>query len=301
MMALPIGAGAAAVRSIRWSALLPPRSDGTRVTWTRVAPVLLIGYLANAVLPARLGEPVRAYAASSRERLDLSETVGSVVLERMMDTGTVAVIAFAAALLVGAPVWVLHGTALVLGAAVVALGLVFALALGPVRRLGRRIGTVFGRGWAEAAVGALRRFARGARGARVGDLRRVFTFAIVMSVFAWALDGSMFWLAGVALDLRIGYEAALLTAGMTALATALPSAPGYVGTWELAAATTAGFVGVPPAEALAYAVLGHVLVQVPAAAGGALCLAAVALRLPRLARDPRLAEPSASGDVVDSR
>jgi glycosyltransferase 2 family protein len=63
-------------------------------------------------------------------------------------------------------------------------------------------------------------------------------------------------------------QAALLAAG-TNLATAIPAAPGYVGTFELAAVTIAGSVGILPEPALAFAVLVHATTLLLTSIGGA--------------------------------
>jgi uncharacterized membrane protein YbhN (UPF0104 family) len=68
-------------------------------------------------------------------------------------------------------------------------------------------------------------------------------------------------------------QAALLAAG-TALSTAIPAGPGYVGTFELAAVTIAASVGIPRESALAIAVLVHVTTLLLTSAGGALALVA---------------------------
>ena len=49
-----------ALRSFRWSLLLPVRPEGRPIPARRLAPPLLVGYLGNTVLPARLGEAMRA-------------------------------------------------------------------------------------------------------------------------------------------------------------------------------------------------------------------------------------------------
>ena len=55
------------LRSFRWRLLLPPPPGGGHIEVRRIAPPLLVGYLGNAVLPARLGEPIRAYLVARRE------------------------------------------------------------------------------------------------------------------------------------------------------------------------------------------------------------------------------------------
>ena len=96
-----VGAAVAAqlwVRSVRWSCLLPRRDDGGAIPARRLVPVVLVGYLGNAVLPARLGDPIRAALVGRREGIPISTAFGSVVLERAIDTLTLAVIALPAAI-----------------------------------------------------------------------------------------------------------------------------------------------------------------------------------------------------------
>src|SRR5664280_2401178 len=109
---LAVVATQVALRSVRWRLLLPTPRGGGRARVRRIVPVLLVGYLGNAVLPARLGEPIRAYLVARREDLDAAEAFGSVVLERVVDTATLAVVAFVAAVAVNAPSWIVQATAI---------------------------------------------------------------------------------------------------------------------------------------------------------------------------------------------
>lgn len=68
------------VRAWRWSFLMPHGFDDGRLGVRRLLPPLLVAYLGNAVLPARLGEPMRAMLASPRERVGTTEALGSVLL-----------------------------------------------------------------------------------------------------------------------------------------------------------------------------------------------------------------------------
>jgi uncharacterized membrane protein YbhN (UPF0104 family) len=67
-------------------------------------------------------------------------------------------------------------------------------------------------------------------------------------------------------------QAALLAAG-TNLATAIPAAPGYVGTFELAAVTIGASVGIAKEDALAFAILVHVTTLLLTSIGGAIAFA----------------------------
>src|SRR5664280_2228635 len=150
------------LRSVRWRLLLPTPRGGGRTKVRRIVPVLLVGYLANAVLPARLGEPIRAYLVARREDLDAAEAFGSVVLERVVDTATLAIVAFVAAVAVNAPSWIVQATALaaLIGSAVT--GALVVVGPTPLVRLTRRfIAHLPIAGRAEPILGRLDRFARG--------------------------------------------------------------------------------------------------------------------------------------------
>lgn len=271
------------LRSIRWRLLLPPTPGGGQPRVVRIVPVLLVGYLGNAVLPARLGEPIRAYLVARREQLDAVESFGSVVLERVVDTATLAVVACVAAVAVNAPGWIVQATAV---AAIIGTAVTAALVVvGPGRLVGltRRIvaqSPVAAR--SEPILKRLDDFARGIdRPSRSGAV----VVAAFVSAACWGLDATTFWLVAQSIGSPVTPAAALLIGAVTVLGTALPSAPGYVGTFDLAAATTAQALGVAAAPALALAVLAHAMTVLPTASAGAVSMIAMDARLGRLAAD----------------
>jgi len=282
------------LRSLRWRMLLPQPRNGGRLRVMRIMPAMLVGYLGNSVLPARLGEPIRAYLVARREDLDVAEAFGSVVLERVVDTATLAVLAFVAAMAVSAPSWIVQATGL---AAVIGVGATGALVvIGPTplvaicRRIVSRL-PIAAR--AEPLMLRLDNFARGIdRPSRSGTI----VAAAAISGVCWMLDATTFWLVAQSIGAPVSPAAALLIAGVTVLGTALPSAPGYVGTFDLAASTTAQAMGVAAAPALALAVLAHALTVLPTAGGGAVSLLAMNVRLGRLADEAAAAEEPAEAE-----
>jgi uncharacterized protein (TIRG00374 family) len=271
------------LRAFRWPLLLPARPGGGNVRVRRVVPVLLVGYLGNAVLPVRLGEPIRALLVARREDLDAAEAFGSVVLERVIDTATLAIVAFVAAFALGAPDWIVRGT----GVAAIAGGMLttalVVVGVGPLVSLVRRLACHLP--GADRAEPILARLSDFARGVDRPSQSRVILLAVLVSWACWGFDAVTFSLVARSLGVSINLMAALLIAAVTVLGTALPSAPGYVGTFELAAATTAETLGVAAAPALALAVLAHVLMVLPVAVGGAISLVAMDVRLGRLVQD----------------
>ena len=75
-------------RAVRWRYLLSPMKV---LPVGRLYPVVVIGYMANNLLPARLGELVRAYYLARREPINASSALGTVAVERVYDGMTLLV------------------------------------------------------------------------------------------------------------------------------------------------------------------------------------------------------------------
>ena len=111
-------------RGARWRALLAPIAP---LPYRRVLGYTYIGYLANNVLPARLGELYRSHALGEGEGVSRTTVLGTVVVERVVDT--IMVVAIASLAVVVLSVRGVMGSAVLLGLAFVSL-LVIGLGLG---------------------------------------------------------------------------------------------------------------------------------------------------------------------------
>ncbi|MEX1073177.1 MAG: lysylphosphatidylglycerol synthase transmembrane domain-containing protein [Chloroflexota bacterium] len=287
-------AGATAVIAVqialvtaRWRLLLPLTPAGRQPRYLATARGLLVGYLGNFVLPARLGEAVRAYLVARLENLPLTATFASVILERVVDTASIALIAFVVALALDMPAWVVQISGLVAAAGllvftVVAFGFLSVLS-----------------GWLLRLTPAASRTRLLALSVTMDDLSRglsgggrwgTILLVLVISLASWGLESAVYLLVARSLGIVLTLPEALLLAGVTVLATAVPSAPAYLGTFELAATALASALGIPPASALAFAVLVHITTVVPLAIGGLVSLATIGIGLAPLARIARSAE-----------
>jgi len=276
------------VRGWRWRMVLPPRPDGSPVPVRRTIAPMLIGYLGNTVLPARLGEAIRSFLVARREDLVPLVAFGATMLERLVDVVVLALIGLIAALALGAEWWIVAiGLAAGLGGVLVLALLVlfgFSRLVDAARwvlervRLADRLERLLG--WAGS-------FAVGVDRGR--DVPRLLGVAAV-SVVAWVLDASIFYFAGQALGIDLTFPEAVLIGAVAVLATAVPAAPGYVGTFELAATSTAVALGIPREEALALAVLVHLVTVIPVAISGAIALILSGASLSTIAAEAEEAE-----------
>ena len=264
------------VRAWRWSILVPARRDGSRISAIRLVPPMLVGYLGNAVLPARLGEPMRAVIAARRERIGTTEALGSVLLERLVDIAMLALVGFIAAVVVAGPAWTIQLLGVAAAVGLVGMAVLLTIGLEPLIRLADLLGLARRRRLREIAGRFMATL--GGRSQR-GPLLA----AAGLSMVAWILDAGSFWLAGQAVGADLSYLAVMVVSAVSVLGTAVPSAPGYVGTFELAAAGTATALGVPGPEALAMAVVVHVVTLLPLALAGAVSLVGMGTSLGEVA------------------
>jgi uncharacterized protein (TIRG00374 family) len=252
------------LRALRWRVLLSPLA---KVPFLTTLSSLLVGYLANNVLPARLGEVVRSHDLGTRTGLSRSMILGTIVIERVVDTMVVVTIAAAAILVLS--VRGIVASAVLVGFALTAL-LVMGVAIGIyAHRLpgADRVRTYLAR-WPRVRHVLVRL----RDGLSVASNLRAMGIAVLLSIASWTCTVLAFAAAAQAVGVEptLG-QAALLAAG-TNLATAIPAGPGYVGTFELATITIATSVGIDRESALAFAILVHVATLLLTSVGGAVAL-----------------------------
>lgn len=266
-----------AARGARWRALLAPIKS---IRYPRVLGYTYIGYLANNVLPARLGELYRSHALGEGEGVSRPTVLGTVVVERVVDT--VIVVGLAAIAVVVLSVRGIMTSAVLLGAAFVALLVVgLGLAMALHRLPGADRVAAFASRWPRM-VELARRLRTGLSvAARPGTL----VVAVAFSALAWSASIVTFVAGGAAvgLDLSIA-EGALLTSGV-ALATIVPSGPGYLGTFELTAVGIASSLGADSDDAFAMALLVHLMLLAVTSIGGVIAMVRLRVRQGQLGTD----------------
>jgi uncharacterized protein (TIRG00374 family) len=263
-----------AFRALRWQRLLRPIA---RVRYAPMLAYLMVGYLANNILPARLGELVRSHYLGDREGISRASALGTVVVERVVDL--VAVVAIASVALLILSVRGVVANAILVGAAVTGLFLV-VLAVGIVAHrlpgLDRIRAIVEG----YPRVGNLARSLQD--GLAVAARPRTVAEAILVSGLSWTMATLAMAAVGHAIGIELSMAQAALIASGVALASAVPAGPSNLGTFEFAAQELGKAVGIEASSALALGVLVHLAILVVTSIGGAIAFAKLGWR-----RSPR--------------
>ena len=242
-----------AIRAERWRVLLHPSAQ---VPLRFSLAYLSIGYFANLLLPARLGDVARAYLAARSFRISSLVTLGTIVVERVSDTAVILLVVLVAGLAVAPSSEVAGWAELTAAAAAISLVAAAVVGIGVLRSglLDRQFGRQARAIVARVAQGgaALRR----PRGAALVLGLTVLPFGVAVCTFG-AIAG--------ALGLRLDPVEWALVLGVLALSTAIPAAPGSLGTYEFAGVTVLGILGIGSSQALAATVLIHVMATLPSA------------------------------------
>jgi glycosyltransferase 2 family protein len=261
------------VRALRWKLLLHPLKPGTTLH-NRFAAVN-IGFAANNLLPARVGEFARAWSIAKLERIPVTGSLGSLVVERFLDALAVFSLMTVAILLPSFPgAATLGGQPLrmllffMVGALGAVLGGMLLLLLFPAFFL--RVAHLFARILPDRAGTLLVEGLDGFIGGLIA-LRnpRLLLGAMAWSFGFWAWNAVSFWLAFIAFGIDQGYGTALFVQGIIALGVAVPSAPGFFGTFHAAAVVgLAEVYGVGESRTLAFAFGYHLGGFIPVTAMG---------------------------------
>jgi len=274
------------VRSIRWQALLARRHLGLGLLFR----TLVIGLMVNDLLPARVGELARALLLARNGSVPVGTSLASILVERVLDGLALTALLGASIVMVGADSWLVQ---LAGAAGVVFVGaLAVVICAAALPELARRAARALFRplpsrwevrlaGFTDAVVDGLRPMARPATAVQV----------LALSLLAWAIEGSMYFVILAGFQIPGGLAAAFMGAAVANLATLVPAAPGYIGTFDLALqAVLTGVFAAPAAAAAGATLVVHLALVIPVVVVGLFFLWRENLTLADLHRRPRRAE-----------
>jgi len=263
------------VRGVRCRRILRPHAEIS--TWD-ASNVVICGYAANNVLPARMGELVRAYMLTRITHVSLSLSLAITFLERFLDGLAITGILVVTGFFMPLPEWGRNilwiACAVFLGAL---LAIVWVMAAKPlVLRMVRTVTALLPAGMAQRIVSIVDR----AIGAT--DCLRDPPLAveiIALSIGVWLVEGSMFLVILPAFGLPAKPLWAALALSVTNLGILFPSSPGYIGPFHYFCMQALLMVGVPSETALGYAIVTHLLSYLPVTVWGLAALAAYGVNL----------------------
>jgi uncharacterized protein (TIRG00374 family) len=255
------------VRAWRWHYLLGPIK---KIPTKTMFPITTIGYMGNNIYPARAGEVLRAVILKRREGVPVSASLATIIVERIFDGVVMLLFVFVnlpeLAKLTGSSGFVGNiQQAAVIGTGVFIGALVLFLLAAMFPQVTSRVGVWFIERLAPKRLrikitGIMNKFLDG-----LASLRSPFHVLMVFftSVIIWLLETGKYWFVMHAFDFSVSFFALMLMNGIVNLATTIPSAPGYIGTFDAPGIAVLGAYGVDQATAAGYTLTLHVALWLP--------------------------------------
>jgi uncharacterized protein (TIRG00374 family) len=247
-----------------------PRAQKWRLILHKLKPVSLgaclgysfVGCAGNAVLPARLGEVVRAYICGRREEVAATSVLSTIVLERVLEVVSLM-------LLFGFTVWA-TGQGALKSWALVGLAVICAVVtlIFIMQRRGdwllKLVGLIPWEGPRHSVANLAKLFLEGL--AVVRDPKGLL-LVLALGLLVYCIEGGAYWLLAKAMGLEVSYLQSLFVLCFIFVGMLIPATVGNIGPLQYFCVLGFGFFGVHEEPALIYSVFLNAILYIPALVG----------------------------------
>lgn len=253
------------IRAWRWRLILRPVGD---VSYNRVFSSTMIGFMANNVLPARLGEIARAVSLGIKTGLSRSAALATIIVERVYDSLTLLIF-----------LWLVFAFSRIselteverisyLGWVFLAVNIVLIVLLASLQyrnagfvRVASKMTRPFSQRIQETSKDIIEKFARGLRIHH--DWKTTFG-VITSSLVLWFIMGISNYFIFLALGFdHLPWEASFVVLVVVSLMISIPSTAGYVGVFHWATQISLQVYGLKESQGLAVAIVLHAAQYIP--------------------------------------
>lgn len=251
------------VRAYRWMFMIRPIKP---VAFSKLLAATCIGFMANNVLPLRLGEFVRAYSLSYQDRdISKSASMATIFVERMVFDLVALLFIFGLVISVSTvniPDEMRAGIYLAIAVALTGLIFVLTLALKPSQSgelLARYLFFLPDR-VKEIVKTIVVKFSRGLE--FMIDLKMLSNVSL-QTLLVWLCLGVSNYFVFLAFDFDLSLEASFFLLVVVSVSILVPSSPGFVGVYHAGTVFTLSQYGIGREDALSFALVLHAAQYIP--------------------------------------
>lgn len=248
------------LRGMRWGLLLDSVGN---VPFSSCFSIVFIGFMANALLPMRLGEFVRAYVMGKKENISKIASLSSIILERVFDGIIIVFFLIILVLIYPFPDWIRNlgniTSIIFIG------GLIFLYSLvnqkKRVLEFIEKCLSFLSNDFRLKINSFLDRFILGLEMLK-NKYQSITVF--VLSILVWFIEIIVYYLLLLALNIHIQtlFYAAALTMIVVNFAIMIPSSPGNIGTFHYFCILALSIFGVSKNTAMAYSIVMFALMYI---------------------------------------
>ena len=246
-------------RSIRWKFMMAPVKEcGIRPLWSATA----IAFMVNNLLPARLGELVRAFVIGRSQNVSRSASFATIVYERVVDVFMLILLLWFCMVRISGPDWLARSAQIL-----VVFNIALFLLLWAMVRWRERFRRLIVRATRPFPAETQQRMHNSADAFVVGlgvVTKPAASLPIaLLSIAVWGCAVLGVWFCLIAFRLNLPPMASLMVIVLVSLGSMIPSAPAFLGTLQYACVVALGFYGIDRANALAFSAVYHVTQFLP--------------------------------------
>lgn len=256
------------IRSKRWEYLLRPIK---RVPLGELYKATAIGFMANYLLPARVGEFIRAFLLGNRVQISKTASFATIVVERVFDGLTVMVMFVVVLFWMPFPpsrsAFFNQENIKLVGLISFLFYLLVLLTLLLMRFHNERVNRIFGfflkplpSKFASKIIQKVDAFVSGL--GILKNVRHIF-MTCFYSVLLWSASFLLIYCLFYPFRIKLSLLAAIFLNVILVFGITLPSAPGFIGTFHWACAAALMFLGVEDNLAKSYAVILWLISFIP--------------------------------------
>lgn len=259
------------LRAYRWKIMLSPIKD---IRFGKVFSALTIGFMANGILPMRLGEIVRAIALGYDEGISRSAALATIVVERVFDIFVLLFFFAVFLLIIPFPTTIKNIALIAFSIGVFVIGFFILLISRP--KLIMKLFNFLPDKLYKRIQSTILSFIEGLM---IIKNWKLLTMVTLLSISFWSYVAIINYTLFQVLQIELPLYAAFIVMISVSLGVSLPSAPGFVGTFHYFAILGLSIFSISKNTALSFAILSHLIAFLPVVLIGFFCLQRMGLSL----------------------
>lgn len=253
-------------RVFRWSISL--NASGSPVSFQDCLSPFLASIALNNILPLRLGDVIRVLIFPSSMGIPKATATSSLIIERLLDLMTLLICLSCGLYIIQyveipSELKFFAVSSSIFGISMLIFGILFSKQLAKIclhYSLNDRYYHILTRAL-ELLSNLLSSFSSMSRPYELFKM-------LILSIIVWFFEAGLFYFSLLGANIDGTFLAALLIMSISTLSTLIPSSPGYVGSFHIAAFTALSLMGLPSAQAGGYSIVVHLLLWIPTTFAG---------------------------------
>lgn len=243
-------------RAWRWQHIISPIM---KISYLKSILIIFVAYFFNSVLPARIGDFIRAYILSKNTNIKTLTSISTVVVDRMLDGLTLFLLLSIGIIGAGLKLDIDRRflfTIFIILLLFIILLIFYTMEFNTVMRCVYPLKNI-----APDLYMKLESFMRSIKTG--GDIfskgSKAHLILFFSSLLVWVVEASLFYFVLYFIGIRIGIYVLFILLALVNLGIMIPSAPGYIGTFEAAFMFVLVYFGIEKEMALSAALIIHAI------------------------------------------